>query len=93
MNIAEQVVHHITTQLSTHRNGIGPDTNLAMDGHLDSTAMMELILWVADQFNITLQNEDLTPENFSTPRNIDDFVQRRTMEEAQSRTAVLEHGD
>jgi acyl carrier protein len=45
--------------------------------------MLELILWIGDSFAITIQNEDLTPENFATPRNIVEFVQRHKSEKVE----------
>jgi acyl carrier protein len=75
MNISDSILNYISTQLTANDRSVGMDTKLAQDGYLDSTAMMELILWVGDTFNLTLQNEDLTPENFGTPRNIVEFVQ------------------
>jgi len=77
MNIADTIINYICTQLTPDARSIGLDCNLFHDGCLDSTAMLELILWVGDTFNITIQNEDLTPENFATPRHIVEFVQRR----------------
>ena len=78
MNIADTILNFIRTQLSAQARAVGLDTNLTQEGQLDSTAMLELILWVGDTFNISIQNEDFTPENFATPRNIVDFVQRNT---------------
>jgi acyl carrier protein len=78
----EDIVTYIRTQLAGDADSIGSDTNLTQDGHLDSTAMLELILWVGDTFNITIQSEELTPENFATPRHIMEFVQRHEVSEA-----------
>ncbi len=75
MNVSDSILNYINTQLTANNRAAEIDTKLAQDGYLDSTAMMELILWVGDTFNLTLQNEDLTPENFGTPRNILEFVQ------------------
>jgi len=94
MNISETITTYIRTQLSPEARAIELDTNLIEEGRLDSTAMLELILWVGETFNITIQNEDLTPENFATCRNIVDFVLSRsaaaTIEEAPRAEAV--HG-
>ena len=76
MNITDSILDYIRTQLTVDTSGIGLDSNLPQEGHLDSTAMLDLILWVADTFDISIQNEDLTPENFATPRNIVEFVHR-----------------
>jgi acyl carrier protein len=77
MNIAETILNYIRTQLTVQARSITLDTNLTQEGQLDSTAMLELILWVGDTFNLTIQNEDFTPENFATPRNIVEFVSRQ----------------
>lgn len=78
MNIANEVLGYIRTQLSADVPEIGLDDNLWTEGYLDSTAILELILWLESSFNISIQNEDLTPENFATLRNIEEFVQRST---------------
>jgi acyl carrier protein len=82
VNMIDKIMNYIRTQLSADADRIGVDTNIASEGHLDSTAMLELILWVGDTFNIAIQSEDLTPENFATPRHIVEFVQRRKNENA-----------
>jgi len=88
MNIANTIIDHIRTQLTFETGSIGLDCNLAQDGRLDSTAMLELILWVEDTFKIPIQNEDLTPENFATPRHVVEFVQRHKMAGLQHATAA-----
>jgi acyl carrier protein len=81
MNTTDTILTYIRTQLTVDASAISLDCNLPEEGQMDSTAMLDLILWVADTFNITIQNEDLTPENFATPRNIVEFVNRCTNEE------------
>jgi acyl carrier protein len=80
MNIADNILNYIHSQLTSAASPIDVDSNLMESGHLDSTAMLELILWVGDTFDIAIQNEDLTLENFATPRNIVEFVERRKSE-------------
>jgi len=72
----ETIITYIRTQLAGDADSIGLDTNLTQDGHLDSTAMLELTLWVGDTYNITIQSEDLIPKNFATLRYVMEFVQR-----------------
>jgi acyl carrier protein len=76
MNVASEVLGYIRTQLSVDVPDVDLDCNLWTEGYLDSTAILELILWLESSYNITIQNDDLTPENFATLRNIEDFVQR-----------------
>jgi methoxymalonate biosynthesis acyl carrier protein len=78
MQIANEVLTYVRSQLATEVSDIDLDGNLWTEGYLDSTAILELILWLESTFDITIENEDLTPENFATIRNIEEFVQRAT---------------
>lgn len=78
MSIANDVLGFIRTQLSVDVPEIALDSNLWSEGYLDSTAILELILWLESSYNITIQNEELVPENFATLRNIEEFVQRKS---------------
>jgi acyl carrier protein len=86
MNVANEVLGYIRTQLSGDCPDIDPDCNLWTEGYLDSTAILELILWLESTYNITIQNEELTPENFATLRNIEEFVQRNAASQVGSGT-------
>lgn len=86
MSIASEVLGYIRTQLSTDLPDIDLDCNLWTEGHLDSTAILELVLWLESTFNITIENEELTPENFATIRNIEEFVRRSTASQLASGT-------
>lgn len=95
MNTTDTLLNYIRTQLTVQARSIALDTNLTQEGELDSTAMLELILWVGDTFNISIQNEDFIPENFATPRNIVEFVERHrsgvvAAQQSGSTTSVLE---
>jgi acyl carrier protein len=79
MNTVETITTYIRTQLVPGgESAIEPDSNLVEHGHLDSTAMLELVLWVGDTFGINIQAEEFTAENFGTPRLIAEFVQIRS---------------
>ncbi len=77
MNTLDEVMKYIQTELAPGVNSdLTPDTDLFSSGRLDSTAMLDLILWVEETYGFSVQNEDLMPENFGTPRNIVDYVQK-----------------
>lgn len=78
MSNVDAVLNYIRTQLTSESPNINLDTMLFAEGHLDSTAMLELVLWLGDTFNLAIQNEDLVPENFATVRNILEFLDRNT---------------
>jgi amino acid adenylation domain-containing protein len=88
MQIATEVLAYIRTQLSTNVSNIDMDCNLWTEGYLDSTPGLELILWLESTFDVTIHNEDLTPENFATVRNIEEFMQRATAAQAANRSVA-----
>lgn len=86
MNVANEVLGYIRSQLSVDVPDIDPDCNLWKEGYLDSTAILELVLWLESSYNITIQNEELIPENFATLRNIEEFIQRTAAPQVGSGT-------
>jgi acyl carrier protein len=63
--------------------GGAPETALHDDASLDrsrivdSVRALELLLFVEEQFGITVENEDAVPENLDTVNNIVAFVERK----------------
>lgn len=74
--VSNTILNYIRHNLASQAPHIDVDTALFKEGFLDSTAMLELILWIGDNFKITIENEDLTPENFASIRNMVEFIQR-----------------
>jgi acyl carrier protein len=51
-------------------SAIRPDTELIGDGILDSLAILNLVGFLEEHFNIMLPVEEFVPENFRTPSAI-----------------------
>jgi acyl carrier protein len=49
------------------------DTNLV--GLVDSTAIMELVVWIENTFGFGVEIDAITPDNFGTVRQIAAYVQ------------------
>ena len=54
------------------------DTDLFETGVLDSLAFVELLTLLEQEFNVNVEFNDLEIENFSTIRNLGQFVLERT---------------
>ena len=50
------------------------DLDLLESGILDSVAVMELVVWSEDHFQIGIDPDDLVPENFQTLKSIAEFI-------------------
>ncbi len=77
-----KLIDYIRNQLvSESLPELKADSNLVVDGVLDSTALMQMVLWIEDEFGIAVDVEDMTPENFGTVRNMADYLRRKVPSE------------
>ncbi|MGH2507863.1 MAG: acyl carrier protein [Ktedonobacteraceae bacterium] len=44
---------------------------------IDSTGALELVAFLQDRFGITLEDEDMVPENMDSVRNVVAYVKRK----------------
>ena len=59
-----------------HNCAITPDTDLIEGGILDSIAILDLVGFLEDRFNITLPVDEFIPENFRTAATIAALAER-----------------
>jgi acyl carrier protein len=57
-----------------------PDQSFLETGYIDSTAMLELISFIEDEFGIELANDELVPANLDSLERINAFVNRKLAE-------------
>ena len=77
MNRAELIIDFITSNLaSTKKLEITVDTDLIGEGVVDSAALMDMILWLEESFKISIDVDDLVPENFGSVRNMVEFIEQ-----------------
>ncbi|QHO77850.1 hypothetical protein ACH79_39850 [Bradyrhizobium sp. CCBAU 051011] len=53
-----------------------PETSL--EGVVDSTAIMELVVWIEGVFGFTVELDDITPDNFGSVRQLARWIARNT---------------
>lgn len=58
-------------------DALGNEDLLVEGGVLDSTGIFELIMFIEDQFHLTIEAEEMTPAHFQTIDAIDSFVTSR----------------
>lgn len=54
-----------------------PDTDFFDKGIIDSTGVIELVSFMEETFNISVDDEELIPQNLSSLNNIDAFLQKK----------------
>jgi len=84
MNITEGITDYIKTELAPATSSeIALDTSLIGEGLLDSTAMLQLVLWVEDTYGFPVEDFDMTPETFGTIRNLSEYVKKNLNGQAE----------
>jgi acyl carrier protein len=57
---------------------IGNDDSLLGSGIIDSIGVLTLVTWIEQEFDVTVADEDVVPENLDTVGRIVAFVERKT---------------
>jgi acyl carrier protein len=53
------------------------DTSFMEKGIVDSTGMLEMIMFLEETYNIKIEDDELVPENLDSLQNISRFVSRK----------------
>jgi acyl carrier protein len=56
---------------------LGPDESLMENSIVDSTGVLELIMWLETNFEITVEDNEVLPENLDSVRALANYVQRK----------------
>ena len=62
---------------STDRSALGYDDSLLGRGIVDSTGMLEIIMFVEEQIGVTVKDEEMIPDNLDSVNRIAAFVESR----------------
>jgi acyl carrier protein len=72
MNIEQDLITKITNELARSGSTIEAETSLA--GLVDSTAMMELVVWIGETYGIEVEIDEITPENFGSVKLLSGYI-------------------
>ena len=57
-------------------DGLGFDTDLFAGGFTDSLFALEIIVYLEEEFDLRIEDSDITQENFKTINNMASLVER-----------------
>ena len=72
----KQIQEFIGTLNPAAKDGVDYGANLLEDEIVDSVAMMDLIVWFEETFNLQIDPDDLTPENFGSVNAMVAYLER-----------------
>lgn len=78
-DLHERIRHHILDNFlfTQDPSALGFEESLIGRGILDSTGILELVLYVEQQFGVKVRDEEMIPENFDSVGQLAAFVQSK----------------
>ena len=80
MNAKEQVRQYIAENFMFSDDGcsLPDDASFLEEGILDSTGVLELVMFVEQGFNIAVNDDEIVPENFDSIDRLAAYIGRKT---------------
>lgn len=74
MSIEKNILEYISKELAPGKDDIGPEDNLS--GVVDSTAVMELVVWIEGEYGFDVEIDDITPDNFGSAKALGAYIEK-----------------
>jgi acyl carrier protein len=80
MNTKEQIRQYLAQNFLFSDNGfqLGDDVSFLEEGIVDSTGVLELVMFVEDTFNVEVPDEDIIPDNFDSVNNLAAYIENKS---------------
>lgn len=72
----KEIQEFIGTLNPAAKDGVDPAANLLEEEIVDSVAMMDIIVWLEEHYGISIDPDDLTPENFGSVNAMVAYLER-----------------
>ena len=78
MDIEQDLLAFIKKQLARPDFDLEPDTNLV--GVVDSTGVIEVVVYITDHYGFEVEIDAITPENFGTVRKLTEYIRKNAQQ-------------
>ena len=78
-SIEEKIRTYIAENILFSNNGYrySDDASFLEEGIVDSMGIMELVMFVEESFGVTVDDEDLTPDNFDSVARLAAYIRHK----------------
>lgn len=81
-DVMQTIITFINDELAADGTMVeGPDTPL-LDGVVDSLGLMQIVGYIEDEFDVEIDNADITKTNFQTTQTICELIDSKLQGEA-----------
>ena len=79
MTIEEQIREYVVDNFLFSEDGyhLPEDASFLEEGIVDSTGVLELVMFVEETFNITVEDDEILPENFDSVSQLAAYIRRK----------------
>ncbi len=86
MSAESSIRHYILESLlfTNDETRLLDNVSLLEEGIVDSTGVLELVMFVEETFGITVEDEEIVPENFDSVERLAHYVRSKTEKVAPS---------
>jgi len=60
-----------------NEDGVKDDTSFLDEGIIDSTGILEMVSYLEEEFSISVDDEELVPENLNSINNVVAYLERK----------------
>jgi acyl carrier protein len=80
MSIENEIKSYIVENFMFSDNGneLAEDASFLEEGIVDSTGVLELVMFVEETFNIAVEDQEIVPENFDSVGQLTAYVRRKS---------------
>lgn len=80
MTAREQIREYVAANFMFSDNGysLPDDASFLEEGIVDSTGVLELVMFVEETFGIVVEDQEIVPENFDSVSRLAAYVQQKT---------------
>ena len=79
MNIQERIKSYLLSEVAADlgKETLSVDEDLLEQGIIDSMGIMSLISFMEENFDISVEDREIVPENFQTIASIEQFITQK----------------
>ena len=74
MSTEQNLLSYITQELAPGKADI--DVESSLQGVIDSTAVMELVVWIEGEYGFDVEIDDITPEHFGSVKALTAYIEK-----------------
>ena len=78
-SITQQIQDYISTNFLFSDEGyqLPDDASFLQESIVDSTGVLELVMFVEETFGVTVEDEEIVPENFDSVAQLTAYIERK----------------